>query len=243
MTGTASPTPQRRRARPLPDPVRVSPFWTVLRLLGGWAMLALLAYLLWTPGNPVVGGGWAERLLAWVLLTILADEFGGWFGYFGVLLGGLPFFAPGELGTQWPVILPLVGGALLALLLVKHSGGAFVLPFAAVIFALPLLAVGRYGTKLDPGLTLPGTATFQRAALSAMVAGLAFSFVRQLVGVAVRYSRRRRAARSAALAAARVAPPPVESAPTTTTEVITAVPVPEETTPAQQASGEPGQRA
>lgn len=211
---------------------RVSPLWTVLRLLGGWATLGLLAYLLWTPENPVVGG-WAERLLAWVLLTILADEFGGWFGYIGVLLGGLPFFAPADIGAQWPVILPLVGGALLALLLVKHSGGAFVLPFAALIFALPLLALGRYGTKLDPELTLPGNSTFQFAALAAMLAGLAFSFVRQLVGVAVRYSRRRRAAQASAAAAAQVSPAPALITPTTPE------PVPTEVTTAVAASEEP----
>lgn len=88
--------------------------------------------------------------------------------------------------------LPLVGGALLALLLVKHSGGLFVLPFAGAVYALPLLAIARFGTKLDPELTLPAKSTFQRAALLAMVAGLAFSFVRQLVGVLLRYSARKR---------------------------------------------------
>ncbi|GAA5532461.1 hypothetical protein [Deinococcus aluminii] len=198
---------------------RLSPVWTVLRLLGGWALVGLLAYLLWTPG------AWSAKLLAWVLLTILADEFGGWFGYIGAVLGGLPFFAPGALPPQWPVIVPLVGGALLALLLVKHSGGAFVLPFAAVIFALPLLALARFGTKLDPGLTLPANATFQRTALTAMLAGLAFSFVRQLVGVAWRYSARRRAARRAVPTAAQV---PTPEPPLPPSEVITATATPGE---------------
>ncbi|EYB67764.1 hypothetical protein DEIPH_ctg033orf0204 [Deinococcus phoenicis] len=209
MTRALSPAPV---AAP-----RVSPVWTVLRLLGGWALVGLLAYLLWTPG------AWSAKLLAWVLLTILADEFGGWFGYIGALLGGLPFFAPGALPEQWPVIVPLVGGALLALLLVKHSGGAFVLPFAAVIFTLPLLALGRFGTKLDPTLTLPGNATFQKTALTAMLAGLAFSFVRQLTGVALRYRTRRQAARvtTPSLTAA--------AAPTSSpSEVITATASPQE---------------
>lgn len=197
MTGTASPARSRRRTRRAPEPVRVRPLWTFLRLLGGWATVAVLAYLMWTPGD------WPTRLLAWVGLTILADEFGGWFGYIGAVLGGLPFFADAAPPAQWAVIVPLVGGALIALLLVKHSGGAFVLPFAAAVFALPLLAVGRYGTKVDPELTLPANATFQRTALTAMVAGLAFSFVRQLVGVAWRYGARRRA-RRAALASAPV---------------------------------------
>ncbi|BDP41523.1 hypothetical protein DAETH_14920 [Deinococcus aetherius] len=230
MTGTASPTRPKRRARLNPGPARVSPVWTVLRLLGGWVTVAALAYLLWTwpPAD------WSMRLLFWVGLTILADEFGGWFGYLGAVLGGLPFFVPELLTPQWTVIVPLVGGALLALLLVKHSGGAFVLPFAAAVFALPLLAVGRYGTKLDPELTLPGNATFQRTALTAMLAALAFSFVRQLVGVAWRYAARRRA-RRAALAAApapvlpvAAAPAPAPTAPTAATQVITATAAPEE---------------
>lgn len=180
-----------------------SPLWTFLRLLGGWAIIGLLAYLMWKPGE------WSALLLAWVLLTILADEFGGWFGYIGAFLGGLPFFAPGGAAPQWTVIVPLVGGALLALLLVKHSGGAFVLPFAGVIFALPLLALARYGTKLDPSLTLPANETFLHTALSAMLAGLTFSFVRQLTGGAWRYVVQRRAARVAA-GTARVGALPAE---------------------------------
>ncbi|WP_231557280.1 hypothetical protein [Deinococcus sp. YIM 77859] len=171
-----------------------SPLWTLLRLLGGWAVLGLLAYLLWTLPE------WRPLLFAWVLLSVLADEFGGWFGYTAALLGGLPFFAAGGGAAEWTVIVPLVGGALLALLLVKHSGGAFVLPFAAAMFALPLLALARFGTKLDPGLTLPANAAFQRTALTAMLVGVAFSFVRQLSGVAWRYRARRRAARAAAVA-------------------------------------------
>lgn len=200
----------------------LSPVWTLLRLLGGWALVGLLAYFLWVPSD------WSTRLLAWVLLTILADEFGGWFGYIGALLGGLPFFAPEGAAVQWTVIVPLVGGALLALLLVKHSGGAFVLPFAGVIFALPLLALARYGTKLDPGLTLPTNETFLRTALTAMLTGLAFSCVRQLTGLAWRYRVRRRASQEAA------GTTPAQGAAGTTPEValtaktITAAPAPEE---------------
>lgn len=176
--------------RSVPEPGHASPALTFLRLLGGWAVVALLAYVMWTPGD------WPLRLLAWVGLTILADEFGGWFGYIGVVLGGLAFLAPAAPPAQWAIIVPLVGGALLALLLVKHSGGPFVLPFAAAIFALPLLAVGRYGTRIDPELTLPANATFQRTALTAMLAGVAFSFVRQLVGLLMRRRARQRAMRA-----------------------------------------------
>ena len=152
-------------------------FLGFLRLFGGVVTLLILAYFMWTPGE------WPTRLLVWVALTILADEFGGGFGYLGVLLGGLGYLSPEVQPAQWLVILPLVGGALFALLLVKHSGGPLVLPFAAVLFGGTLLAVGRYGTTIDPQLTLPGNATFQRTALIAMLAGLAFSFVRQIFGI------------------------------------------------------------
>jgi hypothetical protein len=176
--------------RSVPEPGHVSPALTFLRLLGGWAVVALLAYFMWMPGD------WPTRLLAWVGLTILADEFGGWFGYIGAALGGLAFFAPAAPPAQWAIIVPLVGGALLALLLVKHSGGPFVLPFAAAIFALPLLAVGRFGTRIDPELTLPANATFQRTALTAMLAAVAFSFVRQLISVLLGYRARQRVLRA-----------------------------------------------
>lgn len=187
---------------PSQAPSRPSRLWAVLRLLGGWAAVGLLAYRMWTPGE------WPALLFAWVLLTILADEFGGWFGYIALLLGGLAFFAPVAAPEQWTVIVPLVGGALLALLLVKHSGGAFVLPFAAGMFALPLLALGRFGTALDPGLTLPAGATFQRTALTAMLLGVALSFVRQLATAAWRYGARRRSAQLAGTAQPTSAPAP-----------------------------------
>ncbi len=119
-------------------------------------------------------------------LVILADEFGGWFGYLGLLLGGLGYFSPSLPPAQWLIILPLVGGALMALLLVKHSGGVLVLPFAGLIFAGTLLAVARFGSKFDPTLKLPSNDTFLRSALIAMAAGLAFSLVRQLIGLWLR---------------------------------------------------------
>ncbi|WP_199776892.1 hypothetical protein [Deinococcus sp. NW-56] len=185
MTGATSAS----AARPARDR---SGLRTALRLLGGWALLGLLAWLMWTPG------AWPALLLAWVLLTLLADEFGGWFGYLGVLLGGLAFVAPTPEPAGWSVIVPLVGGALVALLLVKHSGGPFVLPFAAAIFALPLLAVARFGTKLDPGLTLPGEPAFLRNALLAMAVALGVSLIRQVTEAVLRRRARRRAAAPAA---------------------------------------------
>ena len=174
--GTARPRRFSRVRTPAEERHR-GQFLGFLRLFGGVLTLLVLAYFMWTPGE------WPTRLLVWVALTILADEFGGWFGYLGVLLGGLGYFSSEAQPAQWLIILPLVGGALFALLLVKHSGGPLVLPFAAALFGGTLLAVGRFGIKIDPQLTLPGNATFQRTALIAMVAGLAFSFIRQLAGI------------------------------------------------------------
>lgn len=156
-----------------------------LRLFSGLALLGSLAYLMWNHGE------WPAMLMAWVLLVLVADELGGWFGYLGLLLGALPFVAPGEPPAQWMIIVPLVGGALMALLLVKHSGGPLVLPFAGLLFAGTLLAAGRFGLKIDPQLTLPANAQFQRTALAAMTMGLALSFVRQVAEAVLRRRARR----------------------------------------------------
>ncbi|MFC5849938.1 hypothetical protein [Deinococcus petrolearius] len=200
MTAASLP-PRQRSAR--------AGLWTALRLLVGLALLAALVSFMWTPGE------WPTRLFAWVLLTILADECAGWFGYAGLALGGLAFFAPSAPPEQWTLIVPLVGGALFALLLLKHSGGPFVLPFAALIFAGALYATGRFGLKIDPELTLPANATFQRSAVVPMLLGLGFSFVRQLIGNATRFAARRRsvpAAPAAAVADLHVAPEDPEAA-------------------------------
>lgn len=180
MTAATLPmTPEaRNRAR----------FLDFLRVFAGLALLGVLAYLLWTPGM------WTTKLMAWVLVTLLADELGGWFGYIGLGLGVLGLLAPETPLQQWLVIFPLIGGALMALLLVKHSGGAFVLPFGALLFAAVVLGVGRYGAKIDPTLKLPANESFQLAAILPMLAGVAFSFVRQLVQTFVRYQARRASA-------------------------------------------------
>ena len=154
----------------------------LLRLAWGVVFLAVLAFTLWEPGN------WPAKLSAWVLLTLLADEAGGWFGYLGVVLGGLPFVASHAPPEQWLVILPLVGGALIAALIVKHSGGPLVLPLAYALFALPLLLAQRVGPSLDDTLTLPGNATFRRSTFVMAAIGLGFSLIRQAVGI---YLRRR----------------------------------------------------
>ena len=152
----------------------------LLRLVWGLALLGTLAYTLWQPGD------WPQKLGLWVLLTLLADEAGGWYGYLGAALGGLPFFSNHAPPEQWWIVLPLVGAALTASLIVKHSGGPLVLPFAFVLFGLPILAAQRLGPSLDTTLTLPGNPTFQRAALGMAAAALAFSFVRQAVGTVLR---------------------------------------------------------
>ncbi|UQN06121.1 hypothetical protein [Deinococcus sp. QL22] len=183
-------TPARpSRAQRLRAARRRAGWLDVARLVGGWALLAVLAYFMWTPGD------WPVRLLAWVLLVILADEFGGWFGYIGVVLGGLAFLSPTAPPAQWLIIVPLVGGALMALLLIKHSGGPLVLPFAGLLFAGTLLAVGRFGPRIDPTLTLPANPEFQRTAILAMLVGLGFSFVRQIINSLIKRRARRRAAR------------------------------------------------
>ncbi|MFC6616756.1 hypothetical protein [Deinococcus radiophilus] len=145
------------------------------RMVGGLVTLGLL-FLAIQSGWP-----WATVLFAWVLLTILADEFGGWFGYLGVLLGGLTLLAPAQPVETWSVALPLVGGALLALLVVKHSGGWGVLPFAAAVFALPIIGAAQYGHLLDENLIMVADPDLQRSAILAMLVGLALSLVRQFV--------------------------------------------------------------
>lgn len=155
---------------------------TLLKLLWGLGLILLLAYTLWQPGD------WPLKLGLWVLLTLLADEAGGWYGYLGTALGVLPYLSNHAPPGQWLIISPLVGAALIAGLIVKHSGGPLVLPFALALFALPILLTQRLGPSLDATLTLPGNPVFQRASLGMAALALAFSFVRQVVGI---YLRRR----------------------------------------------------
>lgn len=190
MTAAAtSSTPANRRA-----------LLTFLRLFAGLCILAGLAFFLWTPG------AWQNKLFVWVLLTILADECAGWFGYAGVALGLIVLFAPGATPEQWFVILPLIGAALFALLLLKHSGGPFVLPFAGLIFTGAVLAADRVGGIIDTPIRLLGSPEFQRMSVLPMVIGLGVSFVRQSVSGLLRWSARRRVAASASASSTAATP-------------------------------------
>ncbi|WP_135229621.1 hypothetical protein [Deinococcus fonticola] len=194
MSAASPPVPPSRPAH------NYSGLWTFLRLLGGWLTVAALAYLLWMPGEDF---GWTKMMFVWILLTLVADEFAGWFGYMGLALGVLPFLYAGT-PEQWFVIFPLIGGALFALLILKHAGGPFVLPFGAALFAGAILGAAKFGVKLDPSLKLPLSRSFQEVAILPMLGVVAFSFVRQLISMIVRGSRRRHEARAARASAATI---------------------------------------
>lgn len=167
-----------------------SPWWLVARLVGGLLCCAGLAFVLWPTA---AGMSWLSMLFAWILLTLLADEFGGWFGYIGVFMGILPLIDTPP--TQWTTIYPLVGSALFAALLVKHSGGIWVLPFSGALFMGTLLAADFLGHKLDPGLTLVHDPSLQWVALVAVAIALGISFIRQMIQFILQYQARRKAAR------------------------------------------------
>ena len=202
---TAASAPTRKAANR-------SGLWTFLRLLGGWATVAALAYLLWTPSTEC---GWPTLLFGWVLLTLLADEFAGWFGYMALALGILPLLHGAATPEQWYIILPLIGGAMFALLIMKHSGGPFVLPFGALIFAGTILGAAKFGLKIDPTLKLPASALFQRMALMPTLIMVSLSFVRQLIAMLLRWQAARRerlaTAQASAVSAAPAAAPAQEA--------------------------------
>lgn len=146
------------------------------RMIGGLVTLGLLLAALSS------GLDWPNVLFLWVLLTIVADEFGGWFGYIAAFMGALTLLGLGHQPAEnWKIILPLVGGGLLALLLVKHSGGWGVLPFAAAVFALPILAASQFGEMLDPNLLLVADPDLIRSAVLGMLIGVGLSLVRQFI--------------------------------------------------------------
>lgn len=230
MTAASTPTKQTASR---------SGWWTFLRLLGGWLTVAALAYLLWMPSQDF---GWIKMMFVWVLLTLLADEFAGWFGYMGLALGVLPFLYSGT-PEQWFVVFPLIGGALFALLIMKHSGGPFVLPFGAVLFVGAILASAKFGVKLDPSLKLPASRSFQEAAVLPMLGVVGFSFLRQLISMLWRWNARRRASRvlisSAAAVPATPAPPTLTPAAPSQASSSQTAPSQSAPAPATRASAEP----
>ena len=87
---------------------------------------------------------------------------------------------------QWWVIFPLIAGALLAALAMKHAGGPLVLPFAAVLFAVPIIAAAKAAPFLDASMKFPANAQFQKLAFIAAGIGLLISLIRQVAAAMVR---------------------------------------------------------
>jgi len=160
----------------------------------GLASLGVLAYAMTLPLD------WQQKLVVWILLTFIADEAGNWFGYSAVplgiiALGALPFLPASAVPEQWWVIFPLIAGALLAALAMKHAGGPLVLPFSAVLFAVPLIAAAKAAPFLDASMKFPANAQFQKLAFIAAGIGLLISLVRQVAAAMVR-ARANRPART-----------------------------------------------
>ena len=179
--------------RRLPNPdARHRSFVAAMWVLG----LACLGALIYSFTLPL---DWQTRLIVWILLTFLADEAGNWFGYSAIPLGVLPLLPAGTLPflplsaapEQWWIIFPLIATALLACLLMKHAGGPFVLPFAAVLFALPILAAARLAPLLDPTIKFPANAQFQKLAFIAAGIGLLISLIRQVAAAIIRQRQER----------------------------------------------------
>lgn len=204
MTTPTGRTPQPEPPTPTPDPPGPTPpkrrsrrrrlSAAVIRARRRAWRRGLLA---WAIGFVLLAGlvlflsgaaAWYHKLGVWVLLTLLADEAGGWFGYSGAVLGGVPFLAPLLPGAdpapaQWTVAYPLVLSALIACLLVKHAGGPLLAPLALAVFVAPLYLAKNYGQVLDTTVTLPGNDAFWRFAFGPAVLGL-------VIGVALAVARR-----------------------------------------------------
>ena len=171
-------------ARGMNAPARHATFVASMWVLG-LAALGAAAYAMTLPLD------WQQKLVVWILLTFIADEAGNWFGYsavpLGVIaLGALPFLPTSSVPEQWWIIFPLIAGALLAALAVKHAGGPLVLPFAAALFALPIIAAARAAPFLDASMTFPANAQFQKLAFIAAGVGLLISLIRQVAATMVR---------------------------------------------------------
>lgn len=137
---------------------------------------------------------WPEKLGLWILLVLLLDECGAWFGYTGVAAGLLPLLVREDgsvigLGTtgsftptlEWTVLFPLVGSALVGALLVRHAGGLLALPLSLVAYALPIVLVRLIGPQLDASVTLPSSRLFVVWAVWPAIAGTIVSLARRLL--------------------------------------------------------------
>jgi len=111
---------------------------------------------------------WTIKTAVWVLLTVLLDECGGWFGYLSLTAGVLGLFSP---TAEWYVILPLVGSGLLGLLLVMHAANVFAVPFAVAAFAVPIMLAREFGELLDARVTLPASQDFLTYTLGPAIVG------------------------------------------------------------------------
>lgn len=176
---TPPPSPQKPAS---PPPPITDPFeswtglkrWIFFRLVVGWLLITGLTYFFWTPGD------WKVQLFLWILITILADEIAGWFGYIGLSLIALIFLNPQPTPNEWFIIAPLIGGALFGLLLIKHSGKVLVLPAAGLLFLGTLFLMQKITPMLDESIKLPMNPEFQRMVILPMLIGLGFSFIRQV---------------------------------------------------------------
>ncbi len=151
----------------------------------GLAALGVLAYAMTLPLD------WQQKLIVWIVLTFVADEAGNWFGYSAIPLGAIPLGGVPQLITgtppeQWWVIFPLIATALLACLIMKHAGGPFVLPFAAVLFAAPIIAAAKAAPFLDASMKFPANPQFQKLAFIAAGIGLLLSLIRQVAAALLR---------------------------------------------------------
>ena len=164
--------------------------------LVGLGLLAALVALL------LSGAPWEVKLGGWVLLTLLLDECGAWFGYTGAATGvlplllteqGRPFFSP-DLATfsvtpEWSVVFPLVAAGLVALMIVKHTGGVVATVLSLAVFVMPILLARVVGPTLDDSVRLPAEETFLTWALGAAITGVAVSLARRALGAVRRRER------------------------------------------------------